>query len=268
MNIKSAIKQRLINGENLTGCWATLYNTLTADIIASAGYDIVMIDFEHGPGGYLDAIPLMQVLEGQGCAPIIRTCSSNIVDIKRALDIGPRGIMVPNVANAAEAREVVAHCRYAPDGDRGAAPAYIRATGFGAASMSIEDYAKFMHDDFLLIVQIESEEAVNDIENIVAVDGIDMIFIGPADLSASLGKLGDFSSKKFHHAVACIENAAKGAGKFLGAVPFGDWNPQQQYTKGYQFVVGTSDAALLVAAAQQNHKSLAQAAGQPETDYS
>ena len=268
MNKKHSIKQRLINGENLAGCWVTLYNSLIADVMASAGYDFAMIDFEHGPGSYLDAIPIMQVLEGKGCAPIIRTCSANIVDIKRTLDIGPRGIMVPNVRNAAEAREVVAHCRYAPDGDRGAAPAYIRATGFGIASMPLDDYQKFMRDDFLLIAQIESKEAVDDLENIVAVDGIDMIFIGPADLSASLGKLADFTSPAFRKAVARIETIARTSGKFLGAVPFGDWTPEQQYKKGYQLIVGTSDIALLVAAAKKDCEQLIHAASLSQTGSS
>lgn len=259
MNTGHSIKQRLIKGEKLAGCWATLYNTLTADIIATAGYDFAMIDFEHGAGGYLDAIPIMQVLEGKGCPPIIRTGSSNIVDIKRALDIGPCGIMVPNVRNAAEARDVVAHCRYAPEGDRGAAPGFTRATGFGSASMSIDEYAAFMRDDFLLIVQIESKQAVEDLENIVAIDGIDMIFIGPADLSASLGKLGDFTSTVFRDAVARIESVANASEVFLGAVPFGDWSPAQQFKKGYQLVVGSSDVKLLVTAATQDHEDLERA---------
>ena len=153
---------------------------------------------------------MMQALSAHQCKPMIRATSGDPADIKRVLDIGPLGMMVPNVASVREARDLVAACRYGPDGFRGAAPALLRATGYGER---VADYERWMTEEFLLIIQIESKEAVDAIDTIAAVEGIDMLFIGPIDLSASLGALGQFDSAEFIEALEKIEQSVLAAGK-------------------------------------------------------
>jgi len=251
----TSIKVKLKNGERLTGCFISMFSQIATEIIANAGYDCVMIDLEHGPGNHTQAIAMMQAAESRGCCPLIRASSANIVDIKRILDIGPMGIMVPDIRTPAQAREVVAHCRYAPEGDRGAAPGYMRAmdySGFNGQARNGKPYKTFMQDDFLLIAQVESAEGLASIEEIARVDGIDMIFIGPADLSASLGALGTFDSESFIDAFDRIEAATLGAGKTLGCIPFADWNPARLFRNGHQLVISAADALLLAKAANED----------------
>ena len=159
------------------------------------------------------------------------------------------GIMVPNVQNTEEAQAVVSACRYGPEGIRGAAPILLRATNYGK---DIARYQEWMENDFLLIAQIESKEAVDQIEEIAAIDGIDMLFIGPIDLSASLGQLGHFESKAFIEAFEKIERAALAAGKLLGAIPFADWNAERLYENGHHLVLSGADSILLREAAEQD----------------
>jgi len=183
-----------------------------------------MIDMEHGPSSFTEAIGLIQAIKSAGADSLIRVSSADIVYIKRALDIGPNGIMIPDIRSAEGAREAVRNCRYAPAGNRGAAPGFMRANqyaGLQPGHPALSTYPEFMLDHFLLIIQVESAESVDNIDEICQVEGIDMVFIGPADLSASLGKLGDFESPK-----------------------------------GYQFVVGGADGLLLARAASEDYKML------------
>lgn len=244
-----SLKQKLKSGVRLNGCWIETFNPIAAEIMAMSGYDTAMIDLEHGAGSVLDAVSMMQALESRDCPPMIRATSADCNTIKRILDIGPMGIMVPNVRNTKEAQEVVSACRYGPEGIRGAAPILLRATNYGK---DIAHYQQWMENDFLLIAQIESKEAVDQIDDIAAIDGIDMLFIGPIDLSASLGQLGQFKSKGFIEAFEKIERAALAAGKFLGAIPFADWNAERLYENGHHLVLSGADSILLREAAEHD----------------
>lgn len=256
------IKQRLTHGEKLNGCWLEMFNSVAAEVVALSGYDTALIDLEHGPGSFTQAIRMMQAITLPGCDPgctgLLRTSSSNPTDIKRALDIGPEGIMVPDIRSAEEAKRVVAACRYGPAGSRGAAPGIIRGSAYGTR---LSDYMTFMEEDFLLIIQIESLEAVNEIDKIGAVDGVDMLFIGPNDLSGSLGALGEYTTRSFKDAFTRIEQAAKNAGKFLGTIPFPGWNAQTLFRSGHQLVVSGVDSMLLLEAAKDDIAKMQAAAG-------
>ncbi len=252
MNSKNSLKSRIADGEQLTGCWASLANNLAAEILSGAGYDATMIDMEHGPVDFVTSIGLMQAVKSTGGQSLIRVSSADIVAIKRTLDIGPDGIMVPDIRSAEQAREVVKNCRYAPAGNRGAAPGYMRANRFAGLQPghpALTDYPEFMREHFLLMIQIESADAVANIEDISQVEGLDMLFIGPADLSASLGQLGDFESARFIDAMTTIEEAAKKHGIALGTIPFPGWDAARLYQLGYQLVIGGSDGLLLAKAA-------------------
>ena len=252
-----SIKKQLKNGARLNGCWLEMFNPVASEIVAMCGYDIAMIDLEHSPASFTDAISMMQAVSNHGCAPVIRVSSSDSVDIKRGLDIGPSGIMVPNVRNSDEARQVVASCRYGPEGNRGAAPGIIRATGYGD---NVSGYLEFMASDFLLIAQIECSEAVEEIEQIVAVDGIDMLFVGPSDLSASLGAIGQYNSPTFTTAFQRIEQQTLAAGKLLGTIPFPGHNAGWLYEAGHTLVVSGTDSILLKKAAGEDVAAMHRAA--------
>ncbi|MBX2869482.1 MAG: hypothetical protein KTR18_12445 [Acidiferrobacterales bacterium] len=259
MNLDHSLKSRIASGEQLTGCWASLANNLTAEILSGAGYDATMIDMEHGPVDFVAAIGLMQAVSSTGGRSLIRVSSADIVSIKRTLDIGPDGIMVPDIRSAEQAREVVKNCRYAPAGNRGAAPGYMRANRFAglqAGHPALTNYPEFMREHFLLMIQIESAQAIDNIEDICQVEGLDMVFVGPADLSASLGNLGDFESARFIDAMNAIEASAKRNDIALGTIPFPGWDAARLYQLGYQFVIGGSDGLLLAKAAADDFENL------------
>lgn len=254
--MKSKLKSKLMAGELLSGCWLTLYNPSVTQIIAQAGYDVGMIDLEHGPGSYLDAQGILPVLEANDCAAAIRVPFASEVAVKKAMDIGPLGIMVPNIRSAAEAAQMVRATRYAPRGVRGAAPGIIRATDYGG---STDDYLEFLDKEFVLMGQIESKQAVEQIDEIAAVEGLDLLFLGPADLSASLGELGNFNSDEFLSALEKIESAAKHANTLLGSIPIDSRTTAEFFSAGYQFIVSATDTILLQSAARDDLVVLNQA---------
>ena len=203
---------------------------------------------------------MMQALSAHQCKPMIRATSGDPVVIKRVLDIGPLGMMVPNAKSVREARDVVAACRYGPDGFRGAAPALLRATGYG---QHVTDYEQWMAEEFLLIIQIESKEAVDAIDDVAAVEGIDMLFIGPIDLSASLGALGEFSTVEFVAAFENIVQSVLAAGKYLGSIPFGNWDSERLHRDSHHPVLAGAVTLLLREAAGRDVRELRQACGSP-----
>ncbi len=244
-----SIKKKMQSGERLNGCFIEMFSPIAAEIVALSGYHSVLIDLEHGPGSYTEAISILQAVNQHRCPAIIRSTSAISGDIKRSLDIGPQGIMVPMVNSAQEAKDVVSDCLYAPVGRRSSAKPIIRATRYGN---SADDYERYMTEDFLLIVQIESADAVDNVAGIAAVDGVDMLFIGPVDLSASLGKMGDFKSDRFNQAFNKIITAAGDHGKLLGTITFPGHEAAQLYEKGFGLVVSGCDSMLLKSAAEQD----------------
>lgn len=256
MKYKS-IKQQLRSGVRLNGCWVESFSPVAGEIMAMAGYDTAMIDLEHGPGNCLEAISIMQAVQNHGCTPMIRATSTDPAVIKRILDIGPAGIMIPNIRTQVEAQQVVAACRYAPEGIRGAAPGIIRGTGYGR---DVAGYSEWMQNEFLIIAQIESASAVDQINGIAGVDGLDMLFIGPSDLSASLGAHGEFDSELFISAFDAIEASTRAAGKWLGTIPFPGWDAKRLYGNGHHLVISGADTLLLRQSAEADVRMLRQAA--------
>jgi 2-keto-3-deoxy-L-rhamnonate aldolase RhmA len=244
-----SIKQRLNSGERLNGCFIEMFSPIAAEIVAGSGYDTVLIDLEHGPGSYTEAIAMMQAVHQYHCPAIIRSTSATTGDIKRTLDIGPQGIMVPMINTRQDALDVISDCHYAPMGRRSSARPIIRATEYGN---SADDYERYLAEDFLLIVQIESAEAVQNVEQIAAVDGVDMLFIGPVDLSASLGKMGDYESDQFNRAFEKTVLAAGDAGKLLGTIPIPGRDAAHLYGQGFDLVLSGCDSMLLKSAAEEN----------------
>ena len=236
------LKSRLLAGEPALGCWLELMSPLVAEIVAQAGYDCVLIDMEHGAAGYSDAIPMLQAVAASGTAPLIRVPSNDPVALKRTLDLGVSGVMIPSVNSRAEAEAAVAACRYPPRGIRGMAPTIVRASDYGR---HWQDYVREIDEKFLVICQIESAEAVAAAPEIAAVEGVDVLFIGPFDLSASLGHLGEPDHAEVQEAIASVEQAAQEAGCLMGALPTVARPPAALLAAGYKLILPDADTLIL-----------------------
>ena len=247
MHDREPFKVRLKSGEPAAGCWLWLCSPMAAEIIAQAGYDCVMIDLEHGPASMRDSIGLMQAVAGRRCAPLMRVPANDPVWLKRALDTGVDGVMVPTVSNAEQAAAAVRACRYPPDGERGMAVSVVRAADYGA---DWQTYLRRINEDLLVICQIETREGVERIEEIAKVDGVDMLFIGPFDLSASLGFPGEPDHPDVRKAVLKIEQAAARAGKMLGSIQTAERPAERLFADGYRLVLADGDVTLLRDAAR------------------
>jgi 2-keto-3-deoxy-L-rhamnonate aldolase RhmA len=248
-----SFKARLQSGHAADGCFLEMFSPIAAEIMARAGYESVMIDLEHGPGAVMDAISLIQAVQGCDCAPLLRVAANDPVAIKRALDIGLAGVMIPAVGSPAEAEAAVAACHYPPRGVRGMAASVVRATGHGAAW---QDYVAGGADELLVMCQIENVTGVLQVADIAAIEGVDMLFIGPFDLSASIGHLGQPDHPDVRGAITRVEQAAKAAGKLLGIIPTPGRSAAELFAAGYDLVLGGADNVLLREAAEADVANL------------
>lgn len=236
----NTLKSRLKAGAKALGAWTMSDSADNAEVLALSGLDFIMIDQEHGQGLLTDAIAQMRAMAATKCAPMIRVPWNDFVFIKRVLDAGVQGVMVPQVNNAEEARAVVAACRYPPHGIRGAAGG-TRAASYGF-DMGYYDRAA---EDLTIIVQIENAQAVENAAEIAAVDGVDVVFIGPRDLSASIGKLNKFEDPELRALLAKAEQAVIKSGKVLGCVAGSGAIAKEMFGRGYGFLISGSDLAHL-----------------------
>jgi 4-hydroxy-2-oxoheptanedioate aldolase len=236
------LKKRLKQGETLIGCWLNLGSPLTSEIIGLAGFDWVLIDLEHGAGSESDVLHQLQALEHTHAAPVIRIESFERQRIHRMLDLGAEGIMCPRINNAEEATKFARGLLYPPEGVRGVAK-MVRATGF---SKDFDSYWKDSTENILGIIQVETPEILNHLDQIAAIDNIDVLFIGPADLSMALGIFGQFDNPMFKDAVRATVNAAEKAGKAAGILLFNPDDFIRYREMGIRFIACGSDATFVV----------------------
>lgn len=235
------LKRRIKQGEAVNGCWLNLGSALTAEIVGLAGFDWALIDLEHGAGEEKDVLSQLQALEHTNTAALVRVESAERQRIYRVLDAGAEGVMCPHINNAAEARMVVNGLRYPPGGERGVAK-MIRAAGFGK---NFTAYYNSADENILGIVQIEAVEALNNLDEIAVIDGIDVLFIGPADLTMSLGIFGQFDHPLFINAVKAIVTAAQKAGKATGILLFNPDDYKTYYEMGIRMIACGGDAGFV-----------------------
>jgi 4-hydroxy-2-oxoheptanedioate aldolase len=179
-------KRAIKNKQRQIGLWSHLCSNISTEILADCGFDWLLLDMEHSPNELPDIVSQLQAMKGSATAPIVRPPWNDMVVLKRLLDVGVQTVLIPYVQTEQEARDAVSFCHYPPHGVRGYAGA-PRASGYGR----VKDYAKRSHEEICVLVQVETLEGIANLEAIANVPGIDGVFIGPGDLSAAMGYLGN-----------------------------------------------------------------------------
>jgi 4-hydroxy-2-oxoheptanedioate aldolase len=237
---RNAFKHAIAKGELQIGLWCSLCNPIAAEIVSHSGYDWLLIDTEHSPNEVPDVLAQLQAVAAAPGSAIVRPAWNDMVLVKRYLDIGAQTLLIPFVQNAEEAKRAVEYTRYPPQGVRG-------ITGSGRASRygRVRDYLKNAASEICVLVQVETRAALDRLEEIASVDGVDGVFIGPNDLSASFGHIGNWGH-------ADVQAALEDAVKRLKAIrkPAGILTPNEEEAKkfiawGYTFVAVGSDVGLL-----------------------
>ena len=237
----NTLKQRLRNGENVLGFWTMLGNPQIVEIAALAGYDFVVLDQEHGLGDVDTLAAQLHALSATAATSVVRVPWNDHVYLKRVLDVGAEGVLIPNIETGDDARAAVAACLYPPRGRRGTAASFVRASSFGLAA----DYVATCADNLLIACQIESAKAVDNIDAILAVEGIDLLFIGPYDLSATVGQMGNLEHPEVARLLAHAEARIRAAGRPMGTVPHPGCTWRDMFARGYQFVNAGIDVGVL-----------------------
>ena len=250
--MSSTFRQRLKNREVLVGTLVTLGIPEIAELLSGAGFDWLFLDAEHGP---LDTLALQHLVMGAGATPcLVRLAASSELDVKKALDIGAAGIIVPRVNSAEQAAQVVRWAKYSPLGTRGVGAA--RAHGYG---FTFKKYLETANDNTVVVVQAEHGDEVNNIEAISQVAGVDAVLVGPNDPSASLGHLGDSAHPEVVAAIDRVTEVCRRAGMPLGIFGMTPAAVKPYLERGYTLVVCGVDTVLLDTAARELLKHIAQA---------
>jgi 2-dehydro-3-deoxyglucarate aldolase/4-hydroxy-2-oxoheptanedioate aldolase len=228
---------RLRAGEPLVGGWVALSDPAVAELTAPA-FDFVMLDTEHAPNDTETIANLARAVDAAPgeCVPLARALDNDVGAIKRLLDLGLEGVMVPMVESAEEAREAVAAAKYPPEGNRGVAGA--RASSYGA---DLDDYFDRANEETVLLVQIETGTGLSAVEDIAAVDGVDALFVGPADLSANLGCFREFDDSRFLEAVDRIVAAGDTADTPVGTLGSTPEGVERFAAMGFDFLIAGVD---------------------------
>jgi 4-hydroxy-2-oxoheptanedioate aldolase len=232
---------RLRAGETLYGTFLNLASPVATETVARAGFDWVIIDLEHGAGTEADLLANLYAMGATPTAALVRPPSGERLRIGRALDLGAHGIMVPRIDLPEQAREAVSYMRYAPDGARGLA---LGTRGAGLGERAHAD-VRAINSRVLGIIQIESRSAVDSAAEIAAIDGVDVLFVGPTDLSHALGLPGRFTDPDYLEAITSVVAAAEGAGKTAGILLRDATALGRHRDMGFRFIGLGSDGAFV-----------------------
>jgi 4-hydroxy-2-oxoheptanedioate aldolase len=235
------IKTRIYNGETLIGCWLNLGSSLTAEIVGMSGFDWVLIDIEHGSGSESQVLQQLQALEHTPAASFVRVESYQRQRFHRVLDFGAEGIMCPRIKTLEEAQQAAKAIRYPPEGIRGAAR-MVRATNFGS---DFNEYLANQKKNLVCIVQIETEEILNILELVAEIDEIDVLFVGPMDLSIALGVYDQPDHPRFIDALKATADAAVKKGKAAGILLQKPEEFKRYYELGFRFIACGSDSSFV-----------------------
>jgi 4-hydroxy-2-oxoheptanedioate aldolase len=236
------LKKRIKNGETVNGCWVNLGSPIAAELVGHAGFDWVLIDLEHSTMTEGDVLSILQAMALSPTAAIVRVESSDAARISKVMDAGAEGVMCPKINNAVEAKRVLNGLHYPPFGNRGVAK-MVRATSFGK---DFDEYYSQAKDNFLGVIQIETVEALNNLDEIAALEGVDVLFIGPSDLSMEMGIFGEFDNPIFIETIKKIVAAASKYGKATGILFFNPDDYKKYHDLGIKFIACGADATFVM----------------------
>lgn len=239
------LREDLRAGKRLIGCWCSLANPITTEVLGVAGFDWVLLDGEHSPNDVISFIPQLMALKDSPSAPVVRPSENSTVEIKRLLDAGFYNFLVPFVESADDARRAVAATRYPPQGVRGVSVSQ-RSNRYG----TVPGYFTGVNEQICVAVQIESRAGLASASEIAAVDGVDCLFVGPSDMAAGLGHLGNANHPEVQAAIATVFAAAREHGKPIGILAPLEADARRYLDMGATFVAVGSDLGVFRAATQ------------------
>lgn len=237
---RNNFKRALLEGRQQIGLWCSLSSPYTVEVVAGAGFDWLLLDAEHSPNDVLSILPQLQAVAGYEVSAVVRPPANDLVLIKRYLDIGAQTLLIPYIQSVEEAEAAVAAMRYPPAGLRGIAGA-TRATRFGR----VEGYARRAAEELCLLVQVETERALEQLEGIAAVEGVDGVFVGPGDLAASLGFAGQLNHPAVRQAVEDAIRRIRACGKPAGILTADEAFARRCMELGTTFTAVGQDVAIL-----------------------
>jgi 4-hydroxy-2-oxoheptanedioate aldolase len=222
------------------GTWLMSTAPAVAEALGFCGFDFLVVDMEHSPLEITDTISLLRTIAGTPAEPMVRLAWNDRVLVKRVLDAGARAVMFPFIETAEEARAAVSYTRYPPQGVRGVAAVH-RASRYGR----VKDYLKTANDDIAVVVQLETPGAIERLAEIAAVPGVDSLFVGPADLSAALGRIGESRHDEVQARIAAAPRLAHAAGKPIGIIGADPEGVTRYLGYGYDWAAVASDLTML-----------------------
>jgi 4-hydroxy-2-oxoheptanedioate aldolase len=234
-------RQRVLSGETLLGVWASLDSPASAEVLGHAGADWVVVDLEHGAATEASLLAHLYAISVGGAAALVRPPSGERLRIGRALDLGAAGIVVPRLDTVEQVKEAVTFLRYPPGGQRGVA---LLTRGARLGTVNHAGVAT-LNDDITGIIQIESPQALEAADEIAAIDGVDCLFVGPADLSHSLGIAGQFSNPTYQAALRKVVDACRKHGKAPGILLYDHGTFRPHLDLGYTFVGVGADVSFV-----------------------
>src|SRR4051812_22728121 len=252
MRIDGEFRSRVLSGAPLAGTWLNLGSPITAEMAGLCGFDWVLLDHEHGPGTDSTIVQQLQAVAATPTVALVRIAVNEPTRFKRVLDAGARGVMVPYVSTPAEAEAAVAAMRYPPRGIRGVAK-MTRSTGFG---FDFDEYFAHAHEWLVTVLQLETRQAVEHASAIARIDGVDVLFVGPMDLTTSLGIPGEYEHPEAVAAFKTIADAAKVAGKAAGILLQNPAHVTMCRDLGFTFIALGSDGGAAAAGLQLALKEL------------
>jgi 2-keto-3-deoxy-L-rhamnonate aldolase RhmA len=247
----SEFAERIRAGEPLSAGWVSLGHPRVAEIVALAGYDFVIVDVEHTPMSLETLDDVVRAIELRGVPTVVRVPWNDPVELKRVLDIGVAGVMIPMVETAAAAEEAVDAMTYPPDGMRGVAGS--RATSYG---LEFAEYLERADDDLVAILQIETLPGVENAADISRVEGVDSLFVGPSDLSASLGVAGAWDDEAVLEAIDDVLGASEVP---VGSLAVTEEGIEQWVERGFDWVIAGVDSRNLLAGSQSTNEAFERA---------
>lgn len=240
---RNFLKEKLKSGRVVVGTWAWIPSEVVADIVAASGLDFIVIDREHGPVSFETAQRMVMACESRGVSPLVRVSGPAASEILRSLEIGAHGLHVPGVSDAHELMEAVKHCKYPPAGDRGFSP-FTRAYGYS------HENSKKTHEraneSTLLAVHVENLEAAQNLDEILKIKALDIVFIGLYDLSKSMGRPGEVESPVVQRVVSDLTRRILRAGKFPGTIVTNGRQLKRMMSLGIRYLTYSADCQMLL----------------------